>query len=75
MSRVCSFCQKSTIFGNMVPRKGKSKKQGGNGEHIVRRTARTFKANVFRVRTVENGTKKIVRVCAKCMKAGKVQKG
>ena len=59
----------------MVPRKGKSKKQGGNGEHIVRRTARTFKANVFRVRTVENGTKKIVRVCAKCMKAGKVQKG
>lgn len=59
----------------MVPRKGKSKKQGGNGEHIVRRTGRAFKPNVFRVRAVENGTNKIVRICAKCLKAGKIQKG
>jgi large subunit ribosomal protein L28 len=75
MSRECSFCGKATITGNSVPRKGKSKKQGGNGEHVVRRTARTFRPNLFKVRALVEGKKSQVRVCAKCMKAGKVVKG
>ncbi|NIZ40679.1 50S ribosomal protein L28 [Entomospira entomophila] len=74
MSRECDFCGKSTITGNSVPRKGKSKKQGGNGEHVVRRTGRTFKPNLFKVRALVEGRREQVRVCAKCMKAGKVIK-
>jgi large subunit ribosomal protein L28 len=74
MSRSCDFCGRSTIFGNSVPRKGKTKKQGGNGEHIVRRTGRTFKANIFKVRAVVEGSKAQVRVCTRCLKAGKVHK-
>jgi large subunit ribosomal protein L28 len=74
MARECDFCGKSTITGNRVPRKGKSKKQGGNGEHIVRRTGRTFKPNLFKVRALIDGTPTRVRVCTRCMKAGKVVK-
>ncbi len=74
MSRQCDFCGKATITGNIVPRKGKSKKQGGNGEHVVRRTLRTFKPNIFKVRALMDGKKEQVRVCAKCLKAGKVVK-
>ncbi|NIZ18699.1 50S ribosomal protein L28 [Entomospira culicis] len=74
MSRECDFCGKATITGNSVPRKGKSKKQGGNGEHVVRRTGRTFKPNLFKVRALVAGRRSQVKVCAKCMKAGKVVK-
>lgn len=75
MSRECDFCGKATVTGNSVPRKGKSKKQGGNGEHVVHRTLRVFKPNVFKVRALVNGKREHVKVCAKCLKAGKVVKG
>lgn len=74
MARECDFCGKATITGNRVPRKGKSKKQGGNGEHVVRRTQRTFRPNLFKVRALLEGRQTKVRVCAKCIKAGKVVK-
>lgn len=74
MSRECDYCGKSTITGNAVPRKGKSKKQGGNGEHVVRRTGRTFKPNLFKVRALVEGRSSRVRICAKCIKAGKLVK-
>ncbi|MCL2519796.1 MAG: 50S ribosomal protein L28 [Spirochaetaceae bacterium] len=74
MARECNYCGKGTITGNMVPRKGKTKKQGGNGEHIVRRTGRTFEPNLFKVRTLIGGVPQRVKVCSRCLKAGKVVK-
>lgn len=72
MARECEYCGKSTVAGNRVPRKGKSKKQGGNGEHIVARTGRTFKANIFKMRATVNGVPCRVKVCARCIKSGKI---
>ena len=74
MSRECEFCGKKTTFGRQYTRKGLAKKKGGNGRKITGKTNRSFKANIQRVRTFENGTIKWVKVCAKCIRSGKIQK-
>lgn len=74
MARVCDICGKGTITGNNVPRSGKAKKKGGIGEHIGVKTRRLFRPNLVKVRTEENGTVKTVKLCMRCLKAGKVVK-
>lgn len=74
MSRKCEICGKGTVAGNSVPRKGLPKKKGGAGQHIGVKSKRTFKPNIVKIRALINGTKKPVKICTRCLKAGKVEK-
>ncbi|NOZ91973.1 50S ribosomal protein L28 [bacterium 3DAC] len=63
MAARCDICGKGTMFGHNV-------------SHSNRRTKRVFKANLRKVRVIENGKKKTIKVCMKCykrlLKEGKV---
>lgn len=74
MSRKCEICGKGTVAGNSVPRKGLPKKKGGAGQHIGVKSKRTFKPNIVKIRALFNGNKKSVKICTRCLKAGKVVK-
>ncbi len=75
MSRVCSICGKAPSVGNVVVRKGSPKYKGGIGLHTTGITKRRFLPNLQSVRVMdENGNKKRVTVCARCLKNGKVKK-
>lgn len=74
MARRCEICGKDTITGNSVTRKGQPKKKGGVGQHIGVTTKRVFKPNLISVKTMVDGTPRTIKVCARCLRAGKVQK-
>ncbi len=76
MARVCDTCGKRTEVGNAISRRGITKKKGGIGLRITSRTRRKFKPNIqkVRVRTNDGKTVKRMKVCTRCIKAGKVQK-
>ena len=57
----CDFCEKSVVFGLKV-------------SHSNRKTNRTWKPNIRKVKAVVNGTNKSVYVCTRCMRSGKVQR-
>ena len=57
----CNFCDKSVVFGLKV-------------SHSNRKTNRTWKPNIRKVKAVVNGTNKSVYVCTRCMRSGKVQR-
>lgn len=61
MSRVCEVCGKSTLFGNNV-------------SHAKNRTRRTWRPNLIEVKTKVDGRIRKVKLCARCLKAGKVVK-
>jgi large subunit ribosomal protein L28 len=62
MARVCYVCSKGTTFGNNV-------------SHANNKTRRTWQANLRRVRVLTaDGERKHVRVCTRCLSAGKVRK-
>ena len=61
MSMVCEICGKRPMSGNHV-------------SHAHNLTRRRWKPNIQRVRAVINGTVRKIRICAKCLKSGKVQK-
>ena len=74
MARRCDICGKGTISGQNVTRKGQAKKNGGVGQHIGVTTKREFKPNIVSVKTVIDGTPKTIKVCTRCLRAGKVTK-
>ena len=74
MSNVCDFCNKGKTFGGSIVRKGLAKKDGGIGLHVVKNNKRTFKANLQKVKIIENGTVKTVKLCVSCIRTGKYQK-
>lgn len=74
MARRCDICGKGTIAGNSVTRKGQAKKKGGVGQHIGVTTKRVFRPNLITVKTMVDGAPKTIKVCARCLRAGKVQK-
>ena len=74
MARVCDFCDKGTASGAQIARRGLPKKQGGIGLRITGVTKRKFKANIQRVSGVVNGVNKRVKICGRCIKAGKLVK-
>jgi large subunit ribosomal protein L28 len=55
----CDICSKDTVYGNNV-------------SHSVRRTNRSWKPNVKKIRILENGTPKSVNVCSRCLRSNKV---
>jgi len=74
MARRCEICGKGTIAGSVVPRKGQAKKAGGVGQHIGVTTKRVFKPNIVTVKAMIDGTPKTIKVCTRCLRAGKVTK-
>lgn len=74
MSRVCYVCGKKPIAGRTIARRGKAKKYGGVGQKITGKNNRRFLPNLQNVKAVIDGKNKRVRVCTKCLKAGKVVK-
>lgn len=62
MARVCYVCKKGTAFGNNV-------------SHANNKTRRRWLPNLHRARIVtQDGERMHVRVCTRCLSAGKVKK-
>ena len=61
----CEICDKSVNFGNQL---------SITRSHISKRTTRTFKPNLRTVKTIVDGQPKKIKVCAKCLRSGKVEK-
>ena len=57
----CEICGKAVTFGIKV-------------SHSHRRSNRTYKPNVKRVKAVVNGTPKRVYACTRCLRSGKVER-
>ena len=74
MSRVCAFTGKKTIFGNTITRRGKAKYLGGVGRKITGISRRKFKPNIQKVRAVIGSKVMRIRVTAKAMRMGVIQK-
>ena len=55
----CQFCDKDMAFGIKV-------------SHSHRRSNRTWKPNVKRVKAIVDGSPKHVYVCTRCLRSGKV---
>lgn len=74
MANKCEICGKTTGAGRSIARRGMARRKGGAGQKITGITLRKFKPNLQRVSIMVNGAKKRAVVCAKCLKANKVQK-
>jgi large subunit ribosomal protein L28 len=61
MAAVCDICGRKPGFGMQV-------------SHSHRRSNRRWQPNIQKVRALVNGAPRRVHVCAKCLKAGKVQR-
>ena len=61
----CAICEKTASHGN---------KLSITRSHISKRTTRTWKPNLRTVKTIVDGQPKKVKVCAKCLRSGKIQK-
>jgi len=74
MSRVCQFCGKRTEVGKSIARRGLAKNKGGIGLKTTGITRRRFKPNVQWVRAAVGGHIERVRVCARCLRSGRITK-
>jgi len=74
MARVCEVCGKRTMSGGQIARRGLPKKKGGVGLRVTGHTLRKFKPNIQRVRALVDGEVKRVKVCTRCLRAGKLTK-
>ncbi len=61
----CAICDKSVSFGNQL---------SITRSHISKRSTRTWKPNLRRVKAVVNGEHKRIYVCTKCLRSGKVER-
>ncbi len=61
MSKRCEICNKGPMFGNNV-------------SHANNKTRRRFEPNIQSVRALVSGVVRRIRVCTRCLKAGKVVK-
>jgi large subunit ribosomal protein L28 len=61
MARRCDICGKGTVIGNNV-------------SHAKNALRRVWKPNLIKVKTLAGATKKTLKVCARCLKSGKVVK-
>jgi large subunit ribosomal protein L28 len=74
MPRVCAISGKRTTIGRQYTRRGLAKKKGGVGKKITGKTPRTFRPNLQKVRVVVNGRVVRMKVAAKYIRRGLVQK-
>jgi len=59
MAKKCEFCGKSTVAGRSV-------------SHAHNVSLRTFEPNLRTMKALVGGTVKTVRVCARCLRSGKI---
>ena len=57
----CECCGKGVTFGIKV-------------SHSHRRSNRTWKPNIKKVKAIVNGSPKRVNVCTRCLRSGKVER-
>lgn len=57
----CEYCGKEMTFGTKV-------------SHSHRRSNRTWKPNIKKVKAIVNGSPKRVNVCTRCLRSGKVER-
>ena len=57
----CDICGKGVVFGHNV-------------SHSNRKTNRTWKPNIRRVKAVVNGTHQSVNVCSRCLRSQKIER-
>lgn len=74
MARVCAICGKGTVSGRQYSHRGRPKYLGGVGVRTTGVSKRTFKPNLQPVRALVDGKVQKLRVCAKCIRNGKVVK-
>lgn len=74
MSRLCHFTGKRTVAGRSISRRGKAKRHGGVGKKVTGVTKRKFKPNIQKVRAVVDGKVCRIRVSAKAIHMGLIQK-
>ena len=74
MAFKCDICGKGPRAGSRVTMHGLEKRKGGIGMHTTAITKRRFLPNLQTVRVQENGGSRTRRVCASCIKAGKIVK-
>jgi large subunit ribosomal protein L28 len=75
MARVCIVTGRRPAKGNIINRKGQSKKSGGIGTHVTSITRRKFRPNLQRIRIkLPGGGTQRAWVSVKALKAGLVQK-
>ena len=74
MARVCQYSGKRTKAGRTYTTRGLAKAKGGVGTKITGKTKRKFKPNIQRVRAVVNGRTVRVKVTAKLLRRGVIQK-
>jgi len=55
----CDICNKDHLFGLQV-------------SHSNRKTNRAWKPNVKKIRIIENGTPKSIKICTRCLRSNKV---
>jgi large subunit ribosomal protein L28 len=55
----CEICNKGVSFGIKV-------------SHSHRRSNRTWRPNIRRIRAIVNGTPKTVNICTRCLRSNKV---
>ena len=74
MPRVCQYSGKKTSAGRTYTTRGLAKAKGGVGKKTTGKTNRLFKANIQRVRAVVNGRVVRVKIAAKLLRRGVIQK-
>ncbi len=61
MAQRCDLCSKGPSFGNVV-------------SHANNKRRRRWNVNLQRVRALISGSRKRIRVCTSCIRAGRVKK-
>ena len=59
----CAICEKSLSHGNKI---------SIARSHVSRRATRTWKPNLRTVKAMVDGQPKRIKVCAQCLRSGKV---
>lgn len=74
MANTCVICERKTIHGNSISRRGMAKIKGGVGKKTTGINRRHFKLNLQRIHIIKDGKTVRAFVCTRCIKAGKIKK-
>ena len=74
MPRTCHICGKGLHTGNIITRHGLPKASGGIGLHTTGISRRKFSPNLQKITIIEDGAIITRKVCARCIRSGKIVK-